>query len=373
MKSQVSIIKCPDYDPIHVFAAVKTALDLQGGLSNFIRPGSKVLVKPNLLMAKEPDAAITTHPEVVRAAIRLLKEINCKIIVGDSPSVFGDEIENVDDVYAATGITKICAEEGVELIKLDKRRMRRNMALTTLLDECDHIVSIPKLKTHNLTIMTGAIKNLFGLVVGTYKIEMHRNFFAVKDFSRALVDIYEEVRPSLTIVDAVTALEGDGPASAGKKRQTNLILAGKDCVALDSVLARVMGVSPFDVLTTKEAAGRALGVADEQAIEILGEKLKDVIGEPFQLPVTSIKTRFIPKPVLNLIWRFIRYRPHWLDDKCTRCSACVKACPKEIVKLKNGRIVCEYSECIACFCCQEVCAQAAIKVKKSLLAKIVGL
>ena len=373
MKSQVSLIRCPDYDPAKVFAAVKKALDLQGGIANFIPPGSKVLVKPNLLMAKEPEAAITTHPQVVRAAIRLLKEINCKIIVGDSPSVFGDEIENVEQVYAATGITKVCAEEGVELIKLDKRRMRRGIALAAILDQCDHVVSIPKLKTHNLTMMTGAIKNLFGLVVGTYKIEMHRNFFAVKDFARVLVDIYEEVKPSLTIVDAVTALEGDGPGSAGKQRQTNLILAGIDCVALDSVLARVIGVNPFDVLTTKEAAGRGLGTADKESIEILGEKLKDVIKKPFLLPTTSLKARLIPKPVFRLIWKFIRYRPYWLDDKCIRCSACVKACPKEIVKLKNGRIVCDYSECIACFCCQEVCPQAAVKVKKSLLAKIVGL
>lgn len=373
MKAKISIVRCADYQPEQVFAAVKNSLDLVGGISAFIRPQSRVLVKPNLLMACDPASGIVTHPEVTRAVIRLLKQIGCRVTVGDGPSVFGNQIENVDEVYTTTGTRQVCAEEGVELVELDKRRMRRGIALAALLDDCDHIVNIPKFKTHNFTLLTGAVKNLFGLVVGINKTEIHRNYFQVKDFSRILVDIYEETPPALTIVDAVTAMEGDGPASAGKTRPVGLILAGSDCVALDSVLARIMGISPLDVLTTKEASARGLGVADLKAIEIAGEKLEAVIGRPFLLPTTSLKTRFIPKPVLNLIWKMIRYRPHWLDDKCIRCGACIKACPKNAVKLQDGRIVCEYSECIACFCCQEVCPQAAVEVKKSLLAKVVGL
>jgi len=373
MKAKISLIKCDNYQPQRVQEAFSRAIGLLGGMSNFIRPGSRVLVKPNLLLAKEPEFGITTHPEVVRAVIKLLKEINCKITVGDSPSVFGREIENVGEVYARTGIKKVCDDEGVRLAEFNKRRIRRGIPLTAMLDECEHIVNIAKFKTHNMTLLTAAIKNLFGLVVGTYKTEVHKNYFKPEDFAKILVDIYQEAHPALTIVDAVVAMEGDGPGTTGKLRKTNLLLAGADCAALDSILAQIMGIRPLDILTTKEAVSRGLGVADNSAIEILGEKIEDVTGEPFLLPATSIKTRFIPKPVINLLFKLIKHRPYCLHNKCIRCRACIKACPKKCISLRNNRIVFYYRDCIACFCCQEVCPQAAIRVKKSLLAKLAGL
>ncbi|MFH0935446.1 MAG: DUF362 domain-containing protein [Candidatus Omnitrophota bacterium] len=373
MKSRVCIKRCVSYDPLAVGNAVTEALDALGGINNFVRPASKVLVKPNLLMAKEPEFGIDTHPEVVRAVIRVLKKAGCSIFVGDSPSVFGDQIENVAEVYARSGIKKICQEEEVTLVEFNKRRLRRGIPLTTMLDECEYLVSLPKFKTHNLTLLTGAIKNLFGLVVGTYKTEIHKNYFRVNDFSKVLVDIYEEAKPSLTIVDGIMAMEGDGPATAGKLRDTNLLLASCDCVALDVVMALIMGINPLDVLTTKEAAERGLGEADSDSIEVIGERLSDVVGEPFLLPVTSLKSRLLPKPLMNLALKMIRYRPYCLYGSCIRCRACIKACPNKCITLRNNRIVFDYSECISCFCCQEVCPASAIRVKKSLLAKVIGL
>ncbi|MFH0763043.1 MAG: DUF362 domain-containing protein [Candidatus Omnitrophota bacterium] len=373
MKSRVAIKRCAGYDLLAVEEALSGAIDSLGGIGTFLRPASKVLVKPNLLMAKEPEFGITTHPELVRAVIRALKKAGCNIFVGDSPSVFGDEIENVAEVYARTGIKKICEEEGVNLVEFNKRRMRRGIPLAAMLDDCDFLVNLPKFKTHNFTLLTGAIKNLFGLVVETYKTEIHKNYFRVKDFSKILVDIYQEAKPCLTIVDGIVAMEGDGPATAGKLRNTNLLLASADCVALDAVLALIMGVGPLDILTTKEAQDRGLGCADMEKIEIIGEQLKDVVGEPFLLPSASLKSRLIPPPFMNLAMRMIKYRPYCLHSNCIKCSACVKACPDKCIKLNNNRIVFDYRECIACFCCQEVCPASAIKVKKSLLAKVVGL
>ena len=124
MKPKLSIVRCANYDPDRVYASVKESLSLLGGISGFIKPNSRVLVKPNLLMAKEPEFGIDTHPEVVRAVIKLLKQINCKIMVGDGPSVWGNQIENVDEVYRRSGIKRVCDEEQVELVKFDKRRMR---------------------------------------------------------------------------------------------------------------------------------------------------------------------------------------------------------------------------------------------------------
>ena len=288
MSSRVSIAKCTSYDSGLVFEAAKKAIDLIGGISSFIKPGSRVLVKPNLLMAKEPEFGVDTHPEVVRAVIKVLKGINCRVFVGDGPSVWGSQIENVERVYDTSGITRICREEGVELVKFEKRRMRNKFPLTTWLDDCDHFVNLPKFKTHNLTLLTGAIKNLFGLIPGTFKTELHKNYFHIVDFSKILVDIYQEAKPSLTLIDGILAMEGDGPATGGKLRNLNLLLAGSDCVALDSVMALIMGIKPLDVLSTKEAATRGLGEADINSIIILGEKLEAVAGEPFVLPTNSL-------------------------------------------------------------------------------------
>jgi len=370
--TKVSIIKCRSYDSDLVREAVRKAIDLIGGISNFIKPQSTVLVKPNLLMAKEPEFGIDTHPEVVRAVIKILKEINCKIFVGDGPSVWGRQIENVDEVYRRSGVKKVCEEEEVPLIKFDKRRWRRNFPLAAALDECDYLVSLPKFKTHDFTILTGAVKNLFGLVSGTYKTELHKKYFEPDSFANILVDIYEEARPALNIIDGIMAMEGDGPATAGKLRNTGLILAGTDAVALDSVLALIMGVNPYDILSTKLAALRGLGTADINSIQVLGEQLEDVIVEPFKLPSTSM-FRKIPRPVLELAKRLIRFYPQVNRRNCILCQACVKACPSSVIRLKSNRIDIDYSGCISCFCCQEACPSNAIRVKKSIVAKLVGL
>lgn len=372
MKSKVSIVRCTNYDAALVSQAVKEAVDLIGGITNFIRPQSRVLVKPNLLMAKGPEAGITTHPEVVRGVVKLLKGIGCRIFLGDGPCAWGTQIEDVDEVYEQTGMKALSEEEGVELVKFGQRRWHEKFPLTGWLDHCDYLVSVPKFKTHYLTILTAAIKNLFGLVSGTYKTELHKNYFGEKEFSGIVVDVYQEARPALAVVDGITAMEGEGPGTGGKLRQANLLLAGADGVALDSILALVMGLEPFDILTTREAARRGLGTADINAIEILGEKLDEAINQPFQLPATSI-TKKIPRPIIEIAKKFIRFYPGVDYRNCIRCSACVQACPQKAITLGAERIAIDKKKCISCFCCLEACPASALKVKKSVLAKIAGL
>lgn len=372
MKSQISIVKCESYDSSLVIKAVRKAVDLIGGITSFIKPHSRVLVKPNLLAAAEPETGIDTHPEVVRAVVKILKEINCKVYLGDGPSVWGRQQENADEVYEKSGMKKMAYEEGVELVKFDKRRWRGKFPLTTWLDTCDSFVSIPKLKTHEFTVLTAAIKNLFGLVTGTYKTELHKNYFKRDDFSGILVDIYAEARPCLTIVDGIVAMEGDGPATSGKLRNLNLLLAGLDCVALDSVISIIMGLKPLDILTTKEAARRGLGVANVNDISVFGEKLEDVVGRPFILPKTSMN-RKIPQPIIDLARKLIKYYPCVEQDNCVKCATCLDACPKKAISIKNERIVIDRSKCISCFCCLESCPASAIKVEKSFFTKLIGL
>jgi uncharacterized protein (DUF362 family)/Pyruvate/2-oxoacid:ferredoxin oxidoreductase delta subunit len=355
-----------------VFSAVRRAIDAIGGLKEYIKPGSRVLVKPNLLVAREPEAGITTHPAVVRAVVRLLKEMNCRVFLGDGPSAWANHSDNVPAVYEKTGMKKVAEEEGIELVYFDKRRWRGKFPLTTRLDECDHLVNIPKFKTHELTTLTAAIKNLYGLVSGTYKAELHKKYFAADEFAGILADIYEQARPALTVVDGIVAMEGDGPGSSGKLRDLGLLFAGADCVAIDSILARVMGIDPLDVPSIREAARRGLGTADMQSMEVRGEKLEDVTGKPFILPTAS-RMRKLPLPVLNAAKQLFRCRPVVNRAACVSCGSCVGACPKKVMSIQKKRVVIDYRGCISCFCCLEVCPAKAIKVKKSLAAKVAGL
>ncbi len=373
MNSRISLVKCNSYAPDLVCASVRKSIDLLGGITAFVKPQSRVLVKPNLLMAQEPQMGVTTHPEVVRAVIRILKDINCKIFVGDSPSVWGRQIEIAHQVYERCGIKRVCAEEGAELVEFSKRRIRKYFPLTTWLDDCEYFINLPKFKTHGLTILTGAIKNLFGLVCGTYKTELHKRYFNPERFSAMLVDIYQEARPTLNIIDGIIAMEGDGPGTSGKLRSANLILAGDDGVSLDSIMAVIMGIKPQEVVTTREAAKRGLGVSDIHAIEILGDKLEDAVGRPFLVPVTQRRIQSIAAPLIRLAAGQIKYYPYTDDHKCTRCGACIQVCPAKVISMKKNRITFDYRGCIRCFCCQETCPSSAINIKKSILAKMIGL
>jgi len=294
-------------------------------------------------------------------------------VVGDGPSALAQYIDNIDAVYAATGIKEICRQEDVPLVNFDKRRMRDKFPLASALDECDHLVSLPKFKTHVLTLMTGAIKNLFGLVSGTYKIELHKNYFASPEFAGILVDIYQEAKPSFTLIDGILAMEGEGPGTGGTPRQLGLLLAGSDCVALDAVMAGIMGIDPLRVLTTREAAARNLGEAALERIKIEGEQIEQLKLRPFILPKNAAKGKELPPAVQKLFKSLVRYYPYSLSLKCTGCGNCAKICPHQCISFKNNKMKINYKKCIACFCCQEACPSAAMEVKKSLLARCVGL
>jgi uncharacterized protein (DUF362 family)/NAD-dependent dihydropyrimidine dehydrogenase PreA subunit len=371
MKSRVSIVTCDTYDPASVLAATRRALDLLGGMSAFVTRKSKVLVKPNLLMAIEPARAVDTHPEVVRAVIRLLKELDCTVYLGDGPSVWAGQAGNIERVYEVSGIKRVADEEKVNLVTFSKRRWRTSFPLTAWLDECDYFVSIPKFKTHELTMLTGAIKNLYGLVSDSYKTELHRRYFGIREFSRRVVDILAEAAPNLSVIDGIDCIEGDGPATGGTVRHCGLLLAGKDAVSLDSILAVIMGIAPRDVVTTREAAARGLGNADINSIEVLGETLSGVCGKPFVLPKAALSQK-LPRGMVDIVLNLLRSYPVINQPRCTRCGACAYACPAKVITV-GERTVIRYRGCISCFCCQETCPEAAISVKKSLLARMARL
>ena len=381
-KLQVSIVKCKTYQPDELAEKIKEALRLIGGIEKFIRPGAKVLVKPNLLMAASPEAAITTHPEFVRQVLRLLKGINCKIYLGDGPSVFGSQMENIIKVYEETGIRKMAQEEMVELVTFDKRYMPASPAggngyfpLAQFVKDCDYILNIPKFKTHEYMILTGAVKNLFGLIPGTFKLECHKNFHQPERFAEMLLDVYSAVKPALSIVDGISGMEGNGPATSGTKRDIGLIVAGSNPVAIDTVLAAIMNARPENIYTIKEAIKRNLPGASLNDVDILGESLKNVVIRDFKLPDISIPRAILnnlPPLAANLLKKWLTFQPKIDTDICQLCDACVNNCPQKTMSNKNGKIVIDYSQCISCFCCREVCPYAAIGIKKSFLARLLG-
>ena len=381
-KPQVSIVKCKSYQPEELTEKIRESLRLIGGIEKFIRPGAKVLVKPNLLMAASPDTAITTHPEFVRQVLRILKGINCKIYLGDGPSVFGSQMENIVKVYEQTGIREIAEEEAVELVTFDKRYIpptpegaQGYFPLAQYVKDCDYIVSIPKFKTHEYIILTGAVKNLFGLIPGTFKLECHKNFHQPERFAKMLLDVCAAVKPALSIVDGITGMEGNGPATSGSKRDIGLILAGSDPVAMDTVLAGIMNARPENIYTIKEALNRNLPGASLDNIDILGMSLERVVIRGFKLPDISIQRAILnnlPPFAANLLKKWLTFQPKIDTDTCQLCDACVNNCPQKTMSNKNGKIVIDYSQCISCFCCREVCPYAAIGIKKSFLARLLG-
>jgi len=372
MKSQVSIVRCPDYSRQEVERAVKSSFDLLGGINKFIRKDCRVLIKPNLLSAAAAEKGVTTHPEVVRAVVKMAQDAGGKVIIGDGPSVWMGVAADLEEVFKKTGMREIADEMKIKLVDFNNPRWHGSFPLTRHLDTVDTLISLPKFKTHNLTILTGAIKNLFGLVPGTYKTELHKRYLQAGDFCRMLVDIYKETPPALSIVDAVVAMEGEGPGSSGSLRHLGLILASRDAVALDSVLALLMGLKPEQILTTKEAARRKLGESDVRSIEIIGEDLKSLKIKPFILPATSALMK-VAQPFLDIAKNFIKFCPQVNKKKCNLCGGCLTVCPAAAISIKFEAILIDYKKCFSCFCCQEACPQGAIRIKKSLLSKLVGL
>lgn len=371
MKSQVAIVQCSNYNFDLVEEKTRELINLLGGIKEFIKPKSKVLLKPNLLLAIEPEKGVTTHPVLIRAVIKILKEINCDIYVGDNPSAWAGQ-QDLDLVYEKSGLKKLAQDLDFQLVDFTKGRWHGKYLVTKWLSECDLIVSLPKFKTHDLMILTGAIKNMFGIIPGLNKPNLHKQHLKKDDFAKILVDVFSIKKPCLNIVDGIICMEGDGPGTSGTLRNLGLALASSDAVALDSVLTTIMGLKPEVIPTTLEAYRRGLGQKDLEKIEIKGQDLRKCVIQDFKLPGTSIIEK-TPLPILKIFKNLLKFWPAVDKNKCVLCGACVTICPKQVIAIKQNAIEIDYKGCISCFCCQEACNYSAMKIKKSFFAKMLRL
>lgn len=373
-KSKVFITRCQDYQLDNVRETLRLSLQNLGGLQRFVKKNDKVLIKPNLLSAREPEKAVTTHPSLVFAVVEEVKKIGGVPFIGDSP---GGTEKGIERLWRNTGMADVSEKTGAELLSFEKAGVYKKEALsgkTYFISkqaiDCDVIINLPKLKTHTLTLFTCAVKNMFGVIPGFRKGEYHKEAPKPEDFAEVIVDIFSLVKPQITMADAIVCMAGDGPSS-GEPQYLGIILASEDPVALDAVAAKIMGFKNNEIDTTNIAKERGLGAGDLSEIEIIGESISDLSEFDLKLPSNRF-LRLIPKFLVKLLAPYIWVRPAILDGNCTNCNICVENCPVKTIYPGDPIPVYDYSNCINCMCCHELCPHRAIYLEKSWLSKRIG-
>lgn len=378
-RSIVSIVRCEDYDQGRVDAAVREALDL-AELSKLFASGSKVLLKPNLLSTRKPEEAVTTHPAVVRALGEIALRRQCVPSIGDSPPFSGENPAKWQRLMDVTGMSAVSAELGIPMIRFEESvaelqspqgRIYHSFQVAASVLEADTLVNICKLKTHGLTKLTGAVKNVFGCVPGVRKGLFHAK--AAEDrvtFAQMLVDLCQALGPGVNVMDAVVALEGEGPNS-GSPRHIGAILASSDPVALDAVASALIGVDPMSVDTTRLAHEQGLGWAEISEIEMRGTPLEDLAVTDFRMSSGSNEWGRIPSPVRQFLRRQLVPSPVISRRSCIACGDCASACP--VAAITAGRpYVVDQRKCIRCYCCHEVCNAGAVALRQGLVGRLVS-
>ena len=333
---------------------IETLLAPLGGMKQFVKKNEKVLLKVNLLSAKAPEKAVTTHPEFVRAVAKAVREAGGEPFIGDSPGGPFSK-RNLNKVYRRTGLEKMAGEEEIPLNfdtgtkKLDiptGKRLRRSPICDYVLN-ADKVIALPKLKTHSLQYMTLASKIMYGVVPGLTKAKYHAQFPRRISFSDMMLDILTIVRPHLYIMDGVLGMQGQGPGS-GDPVQTDLVLASSDPVAMDISVCKILGIEPVGIPVLKRAKVRGMW---PEKIDYPIQEPEGVAYKGFKLPNTADHLLTGKKPPK---------KSPYITEKCTACGDCESICPKDAVKVQGLRAEVTYTKCIRCYCCHEVCPEDAI-------------
>ena len=383
-KAVVALIPLDTYDQEAVNAAVKQAVTLLGGIERFVVPGERILLKPNLLCRAAPQRAITTHPAVFGAVAKLLREAGYQhLSYGDSP---GNPTTSPVKAAETAGIAAAAARFDIPMADFDhgstvprpEGRASRSFCICEGVQAADALINLPKMKTHALERITGAVKNLYGCIWSYNKATGHAKHPSSESFADMLCDLYGAAKARLHVMDGVTAMEGNGPSS-GTPVQMNVILASDDPVALDSVFCALVSLDPQAVPTCVSGAATGIGVMSHDAItvrtpdgDMTPAQAAQWWGNPeFDVFRGKLKKSLIAKfaPLLP----FLQERPKVDQAKCVACGVCEEACPVEdkAVHAGNGKkAVYDYKKCIRCYCCQEMCPAKAITVHRPMMSKL---
>ncbi|MGL5345835.1 MAG: DUF362 domain-containing protein [Peptostreptococcaceae bacterium] len=377
----VSVRKCNDYSYENVKVSIEKLIEDLGGLDKYIKPNSKVLVKPNLLMKKTPEEATTTHPMVVRVVCEKLLELNCKVTIADSPG--GPyTIASLKSIYKSTGLEEVAKDLNIDLnydiseIKVENENANalRYMDIIKPIKDADCVVNLCKLKTHQMATFTGGTKNLYGCIAGLKKAEIHYRFPTEELFCQdVLLDICSYINPTLTIMDGIVGMEGEGP-SAGVPRKIGAVLASSSPYAIDYVACKLINLEAKRVPTLIGAIKRDYIKEDASDINIIGDDINPIIIYDFDIPNTSKDFRLLssslPKFIHEPLTKMITPKPSIRHKDCIKCSKCIEACPAKVMKLKD-KVEIDLSKCIRCYCCHELCPKKAVDIKRSFIFKLI--
>ena len=373
MREQVCLSACSGYDWEQLQATVAKQFQLLG-LDALVRPGMKAVIKPNLVIRSGTDAGIATHPLVTAAVALRLRELGANVLVAESPGGPYTPAA-LKLIYSGCGYEEMSRQFDIPL-NLDcsyrevqaphGKRCRAFPVITPILD-ADIVIDIAKMKSHCMTMLSGAVKNLFGVVPGLMKPEFHCRFPEKPPFNEMLVDLCQLVKPTFCFVDGILAMEGNGP-TGGKPRFMGALLAGRSPYAVDMVCASLMNMEPMNVLMLQEAAERGLCPTSLEEIQVLGEKVSSLRAEDFLQPEskTSNFIEKLPKFLQPMATRLATPYPKIRTKQCVGCGKCAESCPQHTVTVagspKKAKI--DYSRCIRCYCCHEMCPAHVIDIKR---------
>ena len=371
MKSTVSIVRCQSYDEKEVLTSLHRSLDLLGGIREFVRGGDRVLLKPNLLFGKAPEKAVTTHPSVVKGVIQIVREAGGIPFIGDSPG-FGSARRAAEK----SGIMAVAEETGCSVVEFDTPvlcprggNFFRQFEIDRKVLEADTVINLPKWKTHGMMLLTLGVKNLFGCVPGPKKALWHLKAGEKhRLFAQALIDLYCVIKPSLTILDGVVGMEGNGPSS-GSPRPLGIILASNDALSLDQIVCDLLQLPRDGLMTNRIAFEQGMG---KGAIEVAGERLENAKISHFKLPALSATDWNLPGFLRKALKNALSSRPVVDEETCKLCNRCVEICPPKILERKGGGLDFDYGKCIRCFCCQEICPEGAITIEPGWALRLAG-
>lgn len=368
-----SLYRVPDYTQEKVDAAVRAIME-NHRISSKLSPGMKVVLKPNLIMAKSPQYPVTTHPAVVRAVAQYLRSVGISdITLAESPG--GPyTAEYMKGVYRTCRMDELkdvlVLNEDFSSVPVSCPASFRNHSFNIIrpVVQADFVINICKLKTHAMTRYSGGIKNLFGTIPGLEKPQLHYRWPNIEDFSNMLLELAQTVKPALTIIDAIEAMEGNGP-TGGTSHPLGLLLGAEDFYTQDYFAAGLMQMEPASVVMIRQAVER--GLAKPAELELKGDavpegltafKLPDAIGLDFSDSLPGVFGKVFAKVAARLLKSY----PQVDKEKCIGCAKCKESCPSHIIRMESGKAVFRKKGCISCFCCQEMCPKQAIFVRKAL-------
>lgn len=377
--TNVSFYACESYENR---AAIRRALtgiiEDAGGFEALFAKGKKTVIKPNLVMRKPPEAGATTHPALIEELILILKKYTDDITLAECPGGLGSELM-LENIYRGTGIAAVCERQGVPIARDRSAVLHsfsggiavKTLELLRVMDDAEVFINVGKLKSHALTTFTGCAKNLYGAIPGLTKVEYHARFSEVDRFSDLILDINRTLTPTLSILDAVVGMEGNGP-TGGRARHIGGIVGSVNAYAADVLGAALIGVRQEEAPIL--CAAKRHGFLPED-IHFCGDDYTPYIRRDFLLADAQRFSilRQMPHLFGGRFKRFLEPRPV-ISKRCVGCGDCVRYCPKKAIELSDrgakARAVIDEKRCIRCYCCQELCPQKAVDTKKNPLLKL---